>query len=461
MPQTVTVSAGDRAYKIFANSDGSGSGSVATPLDNSIVNVSVTFTPAGLPMDVLKSMQEEKRPWGEDGCHFNEDGFCATHFTQDDAGKPYGDVQYADPGYQGDGKHRYPIDRASHVRAAWAYINMVKNAAKYNAEQLGMIKDRIKAAAKRLGVEIMDREQDSEEMSAQSRQSATLLAGAAPLAPPAQWFVDPSLPGPTRLTISEDGHVFGHLAQWRVCHVGIGNSCVIAPKSKTNYGLFRVGTLVCDDGSQVPIGKITLGTGHANAQWGVMPSREHYDNTGWAAAVVNAGEDKHGIWVNGALTSTMTPEKVAEFRAAALSGDWRVVDGNLELIAALAVNSPGFPIYRETAGRAFSLIAVGVLGADDNVSGEFSVDTADEAQAVVEADQAPGTEEVSDERMQKLAAITESWDQEKREQRLAQLAVLDKARDENPSPKPLSARSKFRFDQVYDAKYTVQDEDEE
>src|SRR6185312_5147778 len=35
---------------------------------------------------------------------------------------PYGDVAYADPGYQSDKKKRYPIDSADHVRAAWSYI---------------------------------------------------------------------------------------------------------------------------------------------------------------------------------------------------------------------------------------------------------------------------------------------------------------------------------------------------
>lgn len=70
--------------------------------------------------------------------------------------KPYGNVEYADPGYQADKQHRYPIDTADHVRAAWSYINMPKNADKYTAEQLAAIKGRIKAAAKRFGVEISD-----------------------------------------------------------------------------------------------------------------------------------------------------------------------------------------------------------------------------------------------------------------------------------------------------------------
>ena len=73
---------------------------------------------------------------------------------------PYGDVAYADPGYQKDGKKRYPIDTADHVRAAWSYINKEKNASKYSSGQLSRIKGKIKAAAKRFGIEISQKEAD-------------------------------------------------------------------------------------------------------------------------------------------------------------------------------------------------------------------------------------------------------------------------------------------------------------
>lgn len=70
--------------------------------------------------------------------------------------KPYGDVTYADPGYQKDGKKRYPIDTAEHVRAAWSYINKAKNGGFYSADQLARIKGKIMAAAKKFGIEISD-----------------------------------------------------------------------------------------------------------------------------------------------------------------------------------------------------------------------------------------------------------------------------------------------------------------
>jgi hypothetical protein len=70
--------------------------------------------------------------------------------------KPHGNVPYADPGYQDDGQKRYPIDTAEHVRSAWSYINQAGNAAKYSAENLAKVKNRIRAAAKKFGIEIAD-----------------------------------------------------------------------------------------------------------------------------------------------------------------------------------------------------------------------------------------------------------------------------------------------------------------
>jgi hypothetical protein len=72
----------------------------------------------------------------------------------DNPDEPYGDVKYADPGYQADGRKRYPIDTPDHIRAAWAYINMPRNSSKYSSENLKKIKDRIKKAMSGIGAEV-------------------------------------------------------------------------------------------------------------------------------------------------------------------------------------------------------------------------------------------------------------------------------------------------------------------
>jgi Family of unknown function (DUF6582) len=68
----------------------------------------------------------------------------------------YGDVHYADPGYQDDNKPRYPLDTKEHAKAAWSYINQAGNASKYSSSQLATIKGKIKAAAEKFGIEISE-----------------------------------------------------------------------------------------------------------------------------------------------------------------------------------------------------------------------------------------------------------------------------------------------------------------
>lgn len=59
---------------------------------------------------------------------------------------PHDPLDYADPGYQPDGKPRYPLDSARHIRAAWAYIHQAHNARRYTPAQLAQIRARIVAA---------------------------------------------------------------------------------------------------------------------------------------------------------------------------------------------------------------------------------------------------------------------------------------------------------------------------
>ena len=80
-------------------------------------------------------------------------------FTEDapivEAGKePYGNVTYADPGYQKDKKKRYPIDTKAHAKSAWSYINQKDNADLYTATQLKRVRLRIKSALKKFGVSV-------------------------------------------------------------------------------------------------------------------------------------------------------------------------------------------------------------------------------------------------------------------------------------------------------------------
>lgn len=69
-----------------------------------------------------------------------------------DSKKPYGNVEYADPGYQSDGVHRYPLDTAEHIKAAASYFGQQKNRDQYTSSQQKAIESRIEAAERRHGI---------------------------------------------------------------------------------------------------------------------------------------------------------------------------------------------------------------------------------------------------------------------------------------------------------------------
>nr|DAS09063.1 MAG TPA: minor head component F [Caudoviricetes sp.] len=193
-----------------------------------------------------------------------------------------------------------------------------------------------------------------------------LVASAAPVHPPAQWFNDPHLDGPTGITVTEEGRIYGHLALWDTCHIASGpGQCTTAPHSQTDYAYFHTGAILTDDSQELAVGHLTLGTGHAAPDKTVRGTMAHYDNTGLAVADVRAGEDSYGIWVAGAVRPHISPEDIRTLRSSPLSGDWRRVQGNLELVAALAVNVPGFPVPRTKGATKnksmYSLVAAGVI----------------------------------------------------------------------------------------------------
>jgi F like protein len=176
-------------------------------------------------------------------------------------------------------------------------------------------------------------------------------AGLAPVEPPADWFDDPAFDGPTPLTVTDDGRVYGHMALWDTCHTGRSGVCVTAPRSPSGYQQFHRGEIRTADGERVEVGTLTMNTNHAGLRASPAATVAHYDDTGAVAAHVRAGEDRFGIWLAGALNPKLSEEDARVLMAAQPSGDWRALargDG-LDLFAVLAVNVPGFPVPRTEA----------------------------------------------------------------------------------------------------------------
>ena len=194
---------------------------------------------------------------------------------------------------------------------------------------------------------------------------AISMTASAGLRAPAEWFKDPGLDAPTPITVTDEGRVFGHIATWGTCHIGFDGQCITPPHSLTDYAYFLTGEVSLDNGSSQRVGNLTIGGGHADPRLRMRPALAHYDSTSAVVCDVNVGEDAHGIWFAGWVRPGTSEEMVTAFRASALSGDWRKVGGNLELIAALAVNVPGFGIPRPkvaaSAEGQLSLVASGVV----------------------------------------------------------------------------------------------------
>lgn len=187
--------------------------------------------------------------------------------------------------------------------------------------------------------------------------------------PKSEWFDDPKLTEPTPITVTADGQVFGHAAIWGTCHVGYRDRCVTPPHSKHQYIYFNTGNVLTADGKTVTVGRLTAGIGHAPIEFGAQAAVQHYDHSDWQAAYVHAGEDAHGVYIAGTISPSATPEQIAQLRASAISGDWRAINGGLELVGVLAVNTPGFPVPRAraglVAGAQVSLIASGLCGCEN------------------------------------------------------------------------------------------------
>jgi len=202
--------------------------------------------------------------------------------------------------------------------------------------------------------------EDVDPAEAASLVACGFVAGAIPVTPPKSWFVNPELKKATPLTVTDEGQVFGHIAAWHVDHIGLAYGTK-PPRSKSKYAYFHTGVVRTDDGTDVPVGQLTLAGGHASLEASAAAAARHYDDTGSAVSDVHAGEDAYGIWVAGALRPSATPEQIRALRASAPSGDWRPIKGALELVAVCQVNVPGFPIARArvASGQVMALVAAG------------------------------------------------------------------------------------------------------
>ncbi|MER7115433.1 phage minor head protein [Saccharomonospora azurea] len=174
-------------------------------------------------------------------------------------------------------------------------------------------------------------------------ESASIVAQGvanAPKDPHPVRFDQRPLDGPTPITVTADGQIYGHIALWNTCHRGIRGECVTPPRSKIDYAAFHQYPYP-DTGNQVAsVGFLLAGCDHAAIDASEAEARDYHERACTRVAAVRAYEDDHGIQVTGVLVPGVTEDLVADLRH--ISGEWRAV--SLELMAAVGVDDPGYPV---------------------------------------------------------------------------------------------------------------------
>jgi hypothetical protein len=205
--------------------------------------------------------------------------------------------------------------------------------------------------------------EEQEVIEAAEQVLADVMMAGIPVAPPGEWFTtpEPELGDPRLVNqgrghlaapaqIDNNGRFSGHLTYWGQCHIGYDGAkvCVTAPESMAAYAHYHVGDLVTAEGDHLAVGTLFAGTEHADIEWGAAATIDHYAHTGFAWADVRVTNGVFGAWAAGAVRPTLNAAQIRAVRASTLSGDWRRIDGHLEMVAALSVNAGGFPLIRET-----------------------------------------------------------------------------------------------------------------
>lgn len=235
-------------------------------------------------------------------------------------------------------------------------------------------------------------------------------------------FETPSFAEPTRVRVEGD-KISGHIALWGTCHTSFKGACITPPRSKIDYAAFHRSQITLANGETMMVGKLTVDGNHAGPYVSPAETAAHYDDTSTLAAVVRAGEDEHGIWVTGHIVPWADDATRQLVQLADWSGDWRELNRNLELIAVLGVNTPGFPVVQGTVqnGRQLRLVASAQFADDEPVAVE---DQSLETTAASTTDEVPtriAVEQDLLDRIDRIEAGLTDLERARREARLGEL----------------------------------------
>lgn len=154
---------------------------------------------------------------------------------------------------------------------------------------------------------------------------------------PSAAFFRPEPESPVKLTVTDDGDVYGHLALWNSCHSGYTGKCVIVPKSRSGYASFNKPGVPTDQGD-VEVGPIFLSGGHRMGVQGDLSAAYGGTENAWADVRVTDG--KLGPWLCGRVRPGVDPTRLYTAKASRVSGHWQ----RNELRAIVSVNGEGYDV---------------------------------------------------------------------------------------------------------------------
>lgn len=198
----------------------------------------------------------------------------------------------------------------------------------------------------------------------EAAEAVVAAIGAKDWKPAPEFFNDPQLEELQRwTTVTAEGRVYGHVAGWGECHIGISDQC-ITPEMISQGGFDaanNIGHVLTSDGEKIGTGPLAIKGGHADTGWDYRKASKHYDDPSTVVADVVYGTDDHGIWFSGSLRPSATAEQVYTLRASGVSGDWRQINGQLRFLASCCVNVPGYPKTdaRVASGEVVAVVAAG------------------------------------------------------------------------------------------------------
>lgn len=178
----------------------------------------------------------------------------------------------------------------------------------------------------------------------------------APVHPSEDWFTKPPIGPKNKTVVTNEGRVYGWAAP-PGCHRGAmsqGNVCITPGALGRTFAHFETGSTKTAEGTIINTGSLVWDTTHADTSLKASFAKRHYEDTGVAFADVKVGYDGSqpggAIWFSGAMKPGTTEADWQKARQHPISIDARRVGPDLALIAALAVNTPGFPVLTASLG---------------------------------------------------------------------------------------------------------------